>query len=635
MPSTSYGGGEATIPKNNSLLKLFLFTSLSLIYLGGFAQISFNSADLDLNGVITVSNTTDLEFGPDNKLYVVEQEGLVKILEIQRLGTADYEVVSAETLNLIQNIPNHDDDGSLSGENKRQITGITVVGTAANPILYVGSSDPRIGGGGSGGDKNLDTNSGTITRLTKSNGNWVAVDIIRGLPRSEENHANNGMEFTSWGGKDYLLVTSGGNTNAGSPSNNFAFITEYALAAAVLAVDLTALEAMPILTDGTSGRSYIYDIPTLDDPTRANANGITDPNVAGYDGVDVGDPFGGNDGLNQGMLLPNMPILMLSPGYRNTYDLVVTESGGLYVTDNGPNGGWGGFPENEATANVTNNYRAGNPSNPNDPTDPKEPGSTMNDPVDGEEPIQNQDHLTWVTNDLSTYVMGSVYAGHPCPVRANVNAGLYTVGNHSSGGAYFRTVTYDPNGSGDATDPSKALPANWPPVHPTLIDVANADYRDPNKTNPDGAQDFYMTKLQNNSNAIDEYTASDFGGELKGDLIVGKNGGTLHRIALKADGSLDFTQSNIFTTGGGNALGIECQGDTEIFPGTIWVATYDTRIHLFEPAGFISCIQPGDPGYNPAADNDGDNFTNGDEADNGTDMCSAASKPDDFDGDFV
>lgn len=622
LPTPCLSGRNTDKLSKHGLFSGLLLLLFSVYSLPGIAQINFNSANLDLNGIITVSNTTALEFGPDNRLYVTEQAGLVKILTISRLGAANYQVTAQETLTIIESIPNHQDDGSSSSENKRQITGITVVGTAANPVIYVGSSDPRIGGGGLA-DKDLDTNSGIITRVTKSGSSWVAVDIVRGLPRSEENHANNGMEFTTINGTDYLIVASGGNTNAGSPSNNFAFITEYALAAAVLAIDLDALDAMPILTDATSGRNYIYDIPTLDDPTRGNANGITDPNDPGYDGIDLLDPFGGNDGLNQGMLLPGSPIIMLSPGYRNTYDLVVTESGGLYVTDNGPNGGWGGFPENEATSNVTNNYRPG------------EPGSSGPDPVDGEEPIQNQDHLTWVTDDLSTYTMGSLYAGHPCPVRANVNAGLYTQGPHSDGGAYFRTVPYDPNGTGDAADPSKALPANWPPVHASLIDVANADYRDPNKTNPDGTDDIYLTKLQNNSNAIDEYTASNFGGELKGDLIVGKSGGTLHRVALLADGSLDFTQSNLFTTGGNNALGVTCQGDTDIFPGTIWVATYDGNIHLFEPAGFVSCILPGAPGYNASADNDGDNYTNGDEDDNGTDMCSAASKPNDFDGDFL
>jgi hypothetical protein len=38
---------------------------------------------------------------------------------------------------------------------------------------------------------------------------------------------------------------------------------------------------------------------------------------------------------------------------------------------------------------------------------------------------------------------------------------------------------------------------------------------------------------------------------------------------------------------------------------------------------------------NPALDEDGDGYSNADEIDNGTNPCSAASTPDDNDGDFV
>jgi len=102
---------------------------------------------------------------------------------------------------------------------KRQVTGILVTGTPNNIAIYVGSSDSRIGGGSSNGDVNLDTNSGMISRLTKSGNNWQRLDLVRGLPRSEENHANNGMQLKG----DLLYVAQGGKTNAGSPSNDFGF----------------------------------------------------------------------------------------------------------------------------------------------------------------------------------------------------------------------------------------------------------------------------------------------------------------------------------------------------------------------------------------------------------------------------
>lgn len=313
--------------------------------LGGAANAqSFGISNLNFNGQGSVSSSTSLVFGPDGRLYVIQLNGMIDILTIQRNGVNDYVVTASEELPDVKNIPNHNDDGSPDGGTSREATGIAVVGTATNPIIYATSSDARIGG--PSGDKNLDTNSGVITRLAwvgsdvdDPNGYWDVVDLVRGLPRSEENHATNGLDPVTIDGTDYLIVAQGGHANAGSPSTNFAWTTEYALSAAVLAVNLTQLEALPILNDGT--RDYVYDLPTVDDPTRPNANGVVDPNAAGYDGVDENDPFGGNDGLNQAKIVPGGPVQIFSPGYRNAYDLVVTEGGAVYVTDNGANGGWG------------------------------------------------------------------------------------------------------------------------------------------------------------------------------------------------------------------------------------------------------------------------------------------------------
>ncbi|MEM6803299.1 MAG: hypothetical protein AAF696_17965, partial [Bacteroidota bacterium] len=585
------------------------------------AQISFDFSTLNFNGNGNISQATSLEFGPDGKLYVAERYGKVKVFTIQRNAQSDYDVLSTQTINSVQSIPNHNDNGSNAGNNNRQVTGLTVTGTASNPVIYVSSSDPRIGGGGSGADVNLDTNSGIITRLTKNGNSWNAVDIVRGLPRSEENHATNGMEFRTVNGTDYLIVCSGGFTNAGAPSNNFAFITEYALGAAILSINLSQLNGMQVKTDPSSGRQYIYDIPTLDDPTRPNQNGITDPDAQGYNGLDQGDPFGGNDGLNQGMLVPGGPVQIFSPGYRNAYDLVITNDGKVYATDNGANGGWGGYPQNEGGSNVNNNYRNG------------EPGSTGSD--GNEAGVNNKDHLQLITTNINNYNFGSYYGGHPTPVRANTNAGLYTHGNHSSGGAFFRTVPYDPSAGGTAGDPSKALPANWPPVPASMIDVQNADFRNPGDNNPDGPNDNPVTTWQNNTNGIDEYTASNFGGAMQGNLIAGKSGGSLHRVVLQGNGQLAQLEQNKFSTQGGNPLGVTCQGDNDVYPGSIWVGTFDGRIVILEPNDFANCILPGDPGYDPNADYDNDGFSNQDEIDNGTDICSGASQPDDFDGDSV
>ena len=138
-----------------------------------------------------------------------------------------------------------------------------MVGTATNPIIYASSSDVRIGGGG-GSDTGLDTNSGILSRLTYDGTSWSKVDLIRGLPRSEENHATNGIQYDAI--KNVLIVAQGGNTNAGAPSANFDHLCEYALSSAILEIDLAMLDSMPILLDAASNQPYICLLYTSPSP---------------------------------------------------------------------------------------------------------------------------------------------------------------------------------------------------------------------------------------------------------------------------------------------------------------------------------------------------------------------------------
>ncbi|MCL6259260.1 malectin domain-containing carbohydrate-binding protein [Aquiflexum sp. TKW24L] len=615
--------------------------------------ISFGLDTLQFGGFTKPAKGTSLKFGPDGRLYLAQLNGQIKIYSIQKSSTNEYKVIAAETLLDIQNIPNHDDIGTLAkdGRSNRQSTGLTVVGTAANPIIYITSSDPKWGG--PSGDKVLDTNSGIISRLTWTGSKWDVVDLVRGLPRSEENHSPNGLEFTVINGKPYLLVTSGGHTNAGSPSLNFAYLGEYALSAAVLSIDLNAIDALPLQTDSQSGRKFKYDIPTLDDPSRPNANGIYNPNQSGYNGIDVGDPFGGNDGLNMGMIVAGGPVQIFSSGYRNTYDLVVTESGKVFVTENGPNTNWGGLPENEGNAlTVTNRYLS------------TEPGNNSTNPSPSGEYVSNKDHLMMITSDITNYTFGSYYGGHPNPLRANPG-NPYTLGasfpfNPGGSGLFTRslgddadwstlTPLYTPNEvfrtsilapvapgqAGFDAYASNSLPVNWPPVPKAMANPNEADFRSPDLGNPNGPQKQLVTIFPINTNGIAEYKASTFSGVLKGALIAGKSNGTIHLIMLNPDGSLKQLEANKWNLNSGNALGISSNGDTEIFPGTIWVTTFDNRIHVLTPLVSTTCILQTNPDFNPNADYDNDGFTNQDELDNGTDYCSAASKPNDFDGDFI
>ncbi|MCH6201894.1 malectin domain-containing carbohydrate-binding protein [Aquiflexum sp. LQ15W] len=641
-----------------SFQKLILLIILLSSQSQAFGQsVQFDLSTLNFNGFTPPSEGTSLKFGPDNRLYLSRRKGEIQVYTIENTGNNNYRVINHEIIFDIKNIPNYDDIGTLawdrasSSRKQRQVTGLEVVGTASNPIIYVGSSDPKWGG--PTGDKVLDTNSGIITKLTWTGSNWDVVDLVRGLPRSEENHSTNAVEYKVINGKPYLLVASGGFTNAGAPSANFAWITEYALSAALLSIDLEVVESMPIKIDPISGRKYKYDIPTLDDPSRPNINGIYDPNDPGYDGIDVGDPFGGNDGLNMAMIVENGPVQIFSAGYRNAYDFVVTENGKVFITDNGPNTNWGGLPENEGNPNtVTNNYPIGEPG-----------GNSSNKSASGEW-VRNQDHLLLITQDINTYQFGSFYGGHPTPIRANPGtpyqknspfpynpggAGLYTNSIGDDGGwinltplytpnEFFRTQILEPVAPGSPgfdLYAQNSLPVNWPPVPLSLSNPNEADYRDPSLTNPNGPQPEFVTIWKKNSNGLDEYRASNFNGALKGSLIAGRNEGFLHLVRLNPDGSLLSLEEDKWNLNGGNALGITCQGDNDIFPGTIWVATFDNRISILTPSNNQFCPSPDDQFFDPNADYDNDGFTNQDEIDNGTDYCSGASRPNDFDGDFI
>jgi len=133
--------------KRRLLFAFFLFISFQLA-----AQ---NFSVSSLNGENLISPTS-LQFGPDGRLYVSQQNGLILAYTIQRNNSTNYQITATEVINNIKQIQNHeDDDGSNSPNNiedidDRQVTGLLVTGSANNVIIYVGSSDPRIGGGGGG-----------------------------------------------------------------------------------------------------------------------------------------------------------------------------------------------------------------------------------------------------------------------------------------------------------------------------------------------------------------------------------------------------------------------------------------------------------------------------------------------------
>jgi hypothetical protein len=485
----------------------------------------------------TSQQATSLQFGPDGRLYVAQQNGFIKAYTIVRNGPNSYAVTGTETISAIRSIQNHNDDGSLNlTVTDRIITGILVAGTSANPVIYATSSDPRIGGGSSGTDLGLDTNSSMLSRLTWTGSSWQKVDLVRGLPRSEENHSANGLQLDP--ATNTLYIAQGGNTNMGAKSNNFALLPEFALSAAILAVNMTAIG------------NTTYDLPTLDDDSRGGT-------------VDFNDPFGGNDGKNQAKLVPGGPVQVHAPGFRNPYDLVITKSGHMYTIDNGGNAGWGDMPVNEGPAGTCTNGI-------------KEPGTTQADTL----------HL----------ISGpGYYGGHPNPTRANT------------------ANTFNANGQ-------SPVPSGKP---------VECDFRFP------GLEQGNLTSFPTSTNGLAEYTASNFGGAMKGDLLAASFNNAIYRIDLDSAGT-SANASVLFASVGAIPLDVVAQGDAGQFPGTIWAADVSNgSITVFEPNDFAS-VPPPPPctGQNSATlDEDGDGFKNADEIANGTDPCSAGDVPPDRDGD--
>ncbi len=516
----------------------------------------------------TISLPTSLQFGPDGRLYVTEQNGTINALTVTvengEYIILDHEVIMlANGLEAVKSIQNHNDDGSLSGQTNRQVTGIVVTGTAENPVLYVSSSDPRIA---QNGEQNLDTNSGIVTRISLINGEWEAVDILRGLPRSEENHATNDMILSPDGTK--LYVMNGGNTNNGAPSSFFSYTGEYALSGVMLEVDLDAIDLLPVQIDADGGqggtpRSFVYDFPTLDDPNTPN---VTDGIGEDADGMDEDGPFGGRDGLNMAILPADAPVRIYADGFRNPYDIAQSADGNFYTVDNGSNGGLGGDPIVGLDGEATNDPNQGGTGDP--------------------EPL--------------FLIEDGGYYGHPSPARSNQNL-AWTV--------------YDDDGNPDAAVAVNSVP-DLSALVPDSVNIADGFLIDPSKFTGDAtrlaesgvriertsAQSNTIVNVGSSTNGLTYYSEGAFDGALDGSLIAGSFNGNLVFYKLNSDGTGlepiidpgddeqlgtadDFVLSNSGVYNFDGAAGAAL--DVTVGPnGTLWVANiFNNEVNVYAPTG--------------------------------------------------
>ena len=542
-----------------------------------FSQVgSFNGVS---GGPQVLENPTSLQFGPDGRLYVSEQNGAINAFTIE-VQNGEYIATDHELLQLpsgagvVQSIQNHNDDGTLNSIQARQVTGFVVAGTAANPVLYISSSDPRIS---NNGEVNLDTNSGIVTRVTWNGSEWEAVDIIRGLPRSEENHC--GQRPDAEPGWQHAVLSSWGQHQQRS-ARCILLIHERICALGNGTRNRPSGPREPSHLDrpqrrpvNGAARQFIYDLPTLDDPTVANDGVREDAN-----GLDVAGPFGGNDGFNQAILPADAPLRIFADGLRNNFDLVLTESGNLFTVDNGSNGGLGGDPifvNGEATDQVS-------------------PGGTGSP-----EPL-------FLLTDGGFF-------GHPNPTRSNQD---------------LEFVVRDDNGNPDAS-----LPINTVPDLSALVPdgvnipegflIAPSQFTgDPDRLLESGvrvpAQSSASSSLVNlgsSSNGLVEFTSDVFDGALQGALIVTQFNGNVTLLNVNeagtgleplidpgADGTLGTADDEVIDNDGVFPLvtGQSQPLDVTVGPdGTIFVAEFGPdNINVFAPADTVQ-------GFDTDLDDDG------------------------------
>ncbi len=646
--------------------------------------ISFGA--FGLNGESS-TNPTAIDFSKtgDPVIYVTQQNGLIYRYEIERVVdgggnlTNTFNVVSTTLINDVQqDTQNHNDDGSNNNTTQRQITGIvTTIDADGNDVLYVSSSDWRIA---VGDDSGLDTNSGQIHKVVIASADYAAanpgvnegdvlsnVAIIRGLPRSEENHSTNGLDIgiDPVTGDTYLYVAQGGNTNKGAPGNNFSGTVDFTLSGTILKFNLTELESYDVRTDA-NGEEYVLDLPTLDDPSRPNVDllsyGLTqqqiddNPNFSLDDNGGNPDWAGGNNGLNMAKITDKVlvevggqlvfvdnPMTVYAPGFRNQYDVLITEAGEIYTWDNGPNGGWGGQPLSYSDGQIVDDWTSEFATNQFN-----ESGSNG-----------YGDQLHYLGEVSDTY---GPYGGDANPIRAAKEA-LDAAFN--SDGSYKGATTNDPiivDGQqlfANETDARNYLAniliiyaevgGTWTDITsntglpPDLYDIVSGyDWVHPGSS-LDNPEDYYdgtsvmdgtayspESQLLNNNNdgslytinsstnGLAEYTADFFGGSLSGAIIAASFNGDLTFVMPvdnDGDGRTDavqylgdiggFGSSPLALTALGNdgfssSVMIDGDGDgQDDFAGVIIAGTYGSdNVTFFVPGGDLP-----DPGTD--ADLDG------------------------------
>ena len=295
-PGTSGGGDTITIVPLRALgantTYRFIVTSAVKDTAGrSFAPYTSTFTTADTNGGSGPTNIeaviqpgtkgtrySSLTFGPDGNLYALTILG-----EIQR-----FPVAADGTLGTPKII-----DSLQQAEGDRLAIGLAFdpSSTANNLIAWVTNTYIDVNNfDGSVGNGIVAPWAGKVTRLSGPNLATVQ-DVVIGLPRSSKDHVTNSIAFNP-AEPGVLYFVQGSNTAMGAPDTNWKFQEERALSGAVLRLDTKLLGSLPLDVQTEGGANY--------------------------------NPFA-----------PGAPLTVYASGTRNSYDLVWTSKGDLYVPANG------------------------------------------------------------------------------------------------------------------------------------------------------------------------------------------------------------------------------------------------------------------------------------------------------------